>query len=67
MEFLHLKLASFQAEIRTSEAPKLVDLPDLELCTVAMGGKVASTPWSKKKKIDNKEKMRHKTKRAWWG
>lgn len=47
LEFLHLKSASFQAEIRTSEVPKLVDLPGWELCAVAMGGKVASSLQSK--------------------
>lgn len=58
LDFLHLKLASFQAEIRTSEVPKLVDLPGLKLCTVAMGGKVAPTPrrLKKKKKIQKKRR-----------
>ena len=33
MEFLHLKLVSFQAKIRISKVPKLENLPGLELCT----------------------------------
>lgn len=48
LEFLRLKLASFQAEIRTSEVPKLVDLLGLELCIMAIGGKFTPTPQSKK-------------------